>query len=385
MKYPQQSDIMNGDKWVLCSSSSLLQKQTADVITLCFKWHEKQRVRRSPAACSCFVVHKQVSFVLGACWVFYLLLLLGSVQMRPRWEMRRSFPGHQKRSEGCKLVWETSPYTTVSCSWYLCAASPPCRTLHRFFSALSPSHCLLLLLSVEQVLLPAATKLCMTAISTAFHYNSLHFIVLCNVCVCGDVTGSVLWLAAHQTDWGTVTPVQSTVWLAAQPTNGASGCQWQRWTRPPQLTHDERSLCDCVGMLHVRLCPRDLMLIPVTLVTLVTLLHFRGFCFREHQVFFVCFTRYFSCSCLCVSSESLQCHVQDKDYLASVHNHRPAYLTSEVQTFSLNSRSFTKICINCLLFTNLHLQTSKSMIFITNTSDCLKCRHHQMLLPALLC
>lgn len=95
-----------------------------------------------------------------------------------------------------------SPYTRVSCSWYLCVASPPCRTLHRFFPALSPSHCLLLLLSMEQVLLPAATKLCMTAIQTAFHYNRLDFIVLCNVCVCvcGDVTGSVLWLAAHQTD-----------------------------------------------------------------------------------------------------------------------------------------------------------------------------------------
>lgn len=97
MKYPQQWDIINDDKWVLCSSSSLLQKQTADVITLCFKWHEKRRVRRSPAACSCFIVQKQVSFVLSACWVFYLLLLLGSVQMRPRWEMKRSFPGHQKR------------------------------------------------------------------------------------------------------------------------------------------------------------------------------------------------------------------------------------------------------------------------------------------------
>lgn len=33
-----------------------------------------------------------------------------------------------------------------------------------FLSALNPSHCLLLLLSMEQVLLPAATKLCMTAI-----------------------------------------------------------------------------------------------------------------------------------------------------------------------------------------------------------------------------
>lgn len=116
--------------------------------------------------------------------------------------------------------------------------------------------------------------------------------MLCNVCVCGDVTGSVLWLAAHQTDWGTVTPVQSTVWLAVQPTNGAPGCQWQqRWTRLPQQTHDERSLWDYVRMLYVRLCPRDLMLLLVTLVTLVTLLHFRGFCFREHQV-----VRHFFCA-----------------------------------------------------------------------------------------
>lgn len=197
--------------------------------------------------------------------------------------------------------------------------------------------------------------------------------MLCNVCVCGDVTGSVLWLAAHQTDWGTVTPVQSTVWLAVQPTNGAAGCQrQQRWTRLPQQTHDERSLGDYVRMLHVRLCPRDLMLIPVTLVTLVTLLHFRGFCFREHQVVrhvFLCVLRVISRVPVFVcplSYYSVLCDVQDKDYFgsfASVHNHRALHIehlqASEVQTFSLNSRSFTKICINGLLYTTLHFQTSK--------------------------
>lgn len=125
-------------------------------------------------------------------------------------------------------------------------------------------------------------------------------------------------------------------------------------------------------MLHVRLCPRDLMLIPVTLVTLVTLLHFRGFCFREHQVVrhvFLCVLHVISRVPVFVcplSHYSVLCDVQDKDYFgsfASVHNHRALHIehlqASEVQTFSLNSRSFTKICINCLLYTTLHFQTSK--------------------------
>lgn len=109
------------------------------------------------------------------------------------------------------------------------------------------------------------------------------------------------------------------------------------------------------------------MLILVTLVTLVTLLHFRGFCFREHQVVrhvFLCVLHLISCVPVFVcplSHYSVLCDVQDKDYFgsfASVHNHRALHIehlqASEVQTFSLNSRSFTKICINCLLYTTLH-------------------------------
>lgn len=49
---------------------------------------------------------KQVSFVCARCMLgVYLLLLLGSVQMRPHWEMKRSLPGHQKRSKMKAVSW----------------------------------------------------------------------------------------------------------------------------------------------------------------------------------------------------------------------------------------------------------------------------------------
>lgn len=51
-----------------------MQKQTADVITLCFKRHEKRRVRRSPAACSCLIVQKTGEFCMcsvhAGCFIF---------------------------------------------------------------------------------------------------------------------------------------------------------------------------------------------------------------------------------------------------------------------------------------------------------------------------
>lgn len=79
---------------------------------------------------------KQVSFVCARCMLGVLSSLVAWLRSNASTlgdETQPAWASEKEQNEGCKLVWETSPYTTVSCSWYLCVASPPCRTLHRFF------------------------------------------------------------------------------------------------------------------------------------------------------------------------------------------------------------------------------------------------------------
>lgn len=81
--------------------------------------------------------NRWVLYVLGACWCLISSCCLAPFKCvhtgRWRLETQPAWASEQRQNEGCKLVWETSPYNSVSSSWYLCVASPPCRTLHRFF------------------------------------------------------------------------------------------------------------------------------------------------------------------------------------------------------------------------------------------------------------